>query len=35
MNNDSYHFFEEMGDLLKTAPTKTNAMDLQVVLVGS
>jgi glycerate 2-kinase len=32
--NDSYHFFEPLGDLLKTGPTLTNVMDLRVVLVG-
>jgi glycerate 2-kinase len=33
-NNDSYHFFEPLGDLLKTGPTNTNVMDLRLVLVG-
>lgn len=32
--NDSYHFFEPLGDLLKTGPTRTNVMDIQIVLVG-
>ncbi len=32
-NNDSYHFFEPLGDLLITGPTLTNVMDLRVVLV--
>ena len=32
--NDSYHFFEPLGDLLKTGPTGTNVMDLYLVLVG-
>jgi glycerate 2-kinase len=32
--NDSYHFFEPLGDLLMTGPTLTNVMDLRVVLVG-
>ena len=31
--NDSYHFFEPLGDLLMTGPTLTNVMDLRVVLV--
>lgn len=31
--NDSYHFFEPLGDLLITGPTLTNVMDLRVVLV--
>ena len=32
-NNDSYHFFEALDDLLKTGPTMTNVMDLRVMLV--
>ena len=32
-NNDSYHFFEHLGDLFKTGPTNTNVMDLRVMLV--
>ncbi len=32
--NDSYHFFEKLGDLLITGPTNTNVMDLRVMLVG-
>lgn len=32
--NDSYRFFEPLGDLVKTGPTGTNVGDLQVVLVG-
>ena len=31
--HDSYHFFEELGGLLKTGPTHTNVMDLRVGLV--
>ena len=31
--NDSYHFFEQIGDLFKTGPTNTNVMDLRLVLV--
>jgi len=34
-NNDSYHFFEPLGDLVKTGPTNTNVMDVRLVLVGS
>lgn len=34
-NNDSYWFFEQMGDLLVTGPTRTNVMDLQIVLVDT
>jgi hydroxypyruvate reductase len=33
-NNDSYHFFEKLGDLVITGPTLTNVMDLQLILVG-
>ncbi|MEN6606686.1 MAG: glycerate kinase [Bryobacteraceae bacterium] len=32
--NDSYHFFEALGDLVKTGPTNTNVMDVRLVLVG-
>ena len=32
--NDSYHFFQTLGDLLVTGPTHTNVMDLRLVLVG-
>ncbi len=32
--NDSYHFFEPLGDLLKTGPTNTNVMDVRLVLVA-
>jgi glycerate 2-kinase len=28
VNNDSYHFFEPLGDLLMTGPTNTNVNDL-------
>lgn len=31
--NDSYHFFEPLGGLIKTGPTNTNVMDLRLVLV--
>lgn len=33
--NDSYTFFEAVGGLLKTGPTHTNVMDLQISLVAS
>ncbi len=33
--NDSYHFFEKLGDLIKTGPTRTNVMDVRIILVGS
>ena len=32
-NNDSYHFFEALGDLIKTGPTGTNVADIQLILV--
>lgn len=32
-NNDSYSFFDPLGDLLKTGPTFTNVMDLRLLLV--
>jgi len=31
--NDSYHFFEKLGDLIITGPTGTNVMDLRILLV--
>jgi glycerate 2-kinase len=33
-NNDSYHFFDSLGDLIRTGPTGTNVNDLLFVLVG-
>ncbi len=32
-NNDSYNFFKKLGDLIITGPTKTNVMDLRIILV--
>jgi hydroxypyruvate reductase len=32
--NDSYAFFEKLGDLLITGPTGTNVMDLRVILIA-
>ncbi|MFQ5528500.1 MAG: glycerate kinase, partial [Thermoanaerobaculia bacterium] len=32
--NDSYAFFEALGDLIVTGPTGTNVMDIQLVMVG-
>ncbi|MCW5882426.1 MAG: glycerate kinase, partial [Anaerolineae bacterium] len=32
-NNDAYAFFEALGDLLITGPTRTNVNDLALVLV--
>lgn len=31
--NDAYHFFERLGDLIKTGPTNTNVNDLTFVYV--
>ena len=31
--NNSYRFFEPLGDLFVTGPTRTNVMDLQIVLI--
>ena len=33
-NNDSYSFFETLGDLIKTGSTGTNVMDVGVVLIA-
>jgi len=33
-NNDSYRFFDALGDLVRTGPTNTNVMDVRLVLVG-
>ena len=30
--NDSYHFFDCLGDLIRTGPTNTNVNDLLFVL---
>jgi len=32
-NNDSYHYFEQLNDLVKTGPTNTNVMDIRIVLI--
>lgn len=32
--NDSYPFFDALGDLIRTGPTGTNVMDIQVLLAG-
>jgi hydroxypyruvate reductase len=32
--NDSYSFFEKLGDLLITGPTGTNVMDLRLLLIA-
>lgn len=31
--NDSYHFFEQLGDLIITGPTRTNVMDIHIMLL--
>lgn len=31
-NHDSYHFFARLGDLVMTGPTRTNVMDVRLVL---
>lgn len=33
-NNDSYHFFDRVGGLIKTGPTNTNVMDIHLILTG-
>jgi glycerate 2-kinase len=33
--NDSYRYFEPLGDLVITGPTNTNVMDVRLLLVGS
>jgi glycerate 2-kinase len=33
-NNDSYTFFSALGDLVKTGPTGTNVMDIEILLAG-
>jgi len=32
--NDSYRYFEGLGDLIVTGPTGTNVMDVRLILVG-
>ncbi len=32
-NNDAYHFFHPLGDLIVTGPTNTNVNDVMMVLV--
>ena len=34
-NNDSYAFFERVGDLVMTGPTRTNVNDFRAILVRS
>lgn len=33
-DNNSYHFFSPLGDLMITGPTNTNVMDLRIILTG-
>jgi len=33
-DNDSYHFFQNLGDLIITGPTHTNVMDIHLALMG-
>ncbi len=33
-NNDSYHYFKQLGDLIITGPTNTNVADIRLMLVG-
>ena len=33
-NNDSYRFFQRLGDLVKTGPTGTNVMDVHILMVA-
>jgi hydroxypyruvate reductase len=32
--NNSYPFFDALGDLIRTGPTNTNVMDVRLILVG-
>ena len=32
--NDSYHYFEKLGDLIKTGPTLTNVNDLALIFIA-
>ena len=33
INNDSYHYFEKSGGLIKTGVTGTNVMDIQILII--
>jgi len=33
-DNDSYHFFQRLDDLIVTGPTHTNVMDVHLALIG-
>jgi glycerate-2-kinase len=32
--NDSYNYFEKLNNLIITGPTKTNVMDIKIILVN-
>jgi glycerate 2-kinase len=34
LENDSYTYFQKLGDLIQTGPTGTNVMDLQIAIIG-
>jgi hydroxypyruvate reductase len=34
-DNDSYHFFDSLSDLIRTGPTGTNVMDIHLLLAGA
>jgi glycerate 2-kinase len=34
-NNDSYHYFQPLGDLVITGATNTNVMDVRIMLAGA
>lgn len=33
-NNDTYHFFQKLDDLIVTGPTGTNVMDIQLIFIS-
>lgn len=35
VNNDAYSFFDQLGDLLITGPTRTNVNDFRAILIGA
>ncbi len=34
-DNNSYEFFSKLDDLIITCPTRTNVMDLRILLIGA
>ena len=34
-NNDSYHLFKELGDLVMTGPSGTNIMDVTALIISN